>query len=148
MNQRLVTSASDVTADRLTTILRGAGHLRAGGVAEVAAQPHGDARTIEERTSAARLAVRYTPDARPALSRRLFLKCCRASIHGETSPRLMAMERREVMVMSRASSTTTTQAGTRPRWTIMTSAAMTISLSASGSRNFPTRLTSFRRRAR
>ncbi len=96
MNQRLVTSASDVTADRLTTILRGAGHLRAGGVAEVAAQPHGDARTIEERTSAARLAVRYTPDARPALSRRLFLKCCRASIHGETSPRLMAMERREV----------------------------------------------------
>ena len=38
--------------------------------------------------------------------------------------------------------TTTTQAGTRPSATMKTSTALTISLSASGSRNFPSMLTS------
>ena len=54
-----------------------------------------------------------------------------------TIPSLMAMVRSPVTMNSRAMMTMTTQAATRPRWTSITSAAMTMSLSASGSRNLP-----------
>ncbi len=59
-----------------------------------------------------------------------------------TSPCAEAMLRRPLIARSRAMSTTTTQAGTRPSATMNTSTAVTISLSASGSRNLPSVLTS------
>src|SRR5512140_2219198 len=58
-----------------------------------------------------------------------------------TIPSLIAMVRSPVTMNSRAITTMTTQAATRPRWTSITSAAITMSLSASGSRNFPITVT-------
>ena len=52
------------------------------------------------------------------------------------------------MMISRPSITSTIQAGTRPKGKIMIRAAMTISLSAIGSRNFPKTVTIPIRRAR
>ena len=57
-----------------------------------------------------------------------------------TSPSLEATLRRPVMENSRASSSTTSQASIRPMGTIQTRVAITRILSASGSRNFPSRL--------
>jgi hypothetical protein len=65
-----------------------------------------------------------------------------------TTPSLAAIERRPVMAISRARRRTTTQGAMRPIGTIQTSDAMTMSLSASGSRNFPRTLTRPRLRAR
>ena len=59
-----------------------------------------------------------------------------------TIPSLIAMVRSPVTMNSRAMITITTHAATRPRWTSITSAAITMSLSASGSRNFPITVTS------
>ena len=74
----------------------------------------------------------------------LYFPSCPAAM---TIPSLMAMVRRPVTMNSRAMIAMTTHACTRPRCTSITSAAITISLSASGSRNFPITVTRFRRRA-
>ena len=65
-----------------------------------------------------------------------------------TTPSLAAIERSPVIAMSRAKSSTTTHGAMRPMGTIHTSDAITMSLSASGSRNFPSTLTRPRLRAR
>ena len=70
------------------------------------------------------------------------------SLAAITSPSAEAMLRSPLMARSRAISTTTSQAGTRPSATMNTSTAVTISLSASGSRNLPSTLTWPRLRAR
>ena len=64
-----------------------------------------------------------------------------------TIPSLIAMVRSPVTMNSRAMTTMATQAATRPRCTSITSAAITMSLSASGSRNLPITVTRFLRRA-
>ena len=64
-----------------------------------------------------------------------------------TMPSLMAMVRRPFTAKSRAMRTMTTHAATRPRCTSITSAAIAMSLSASGSRNLPITVTRFSRRA-
>ena len=64
------------------------------------------------------------------------------SLAAITSPCAEAMLRRPLMARSRAISTTTTQAATRASATMKTSTAVTSSLSASGSRNLPSMLTS------
>jgi len=64
-----------------------------------------------------------------------------------TTPSLMAMVRSPLMRNSRARITTTTQTGTRPRRRSITRADKTMSLSASGSRNFPSVVILFETRA-
>jgi hypothetical protein len=63
------------------------------------------------------------------------------------SPSLDAIARRPVIDSSRDSSSTTNQPGIRPSSAPMTSVAMTMSLSAKGSRSLPMRLSWPRRRA-
>ena len=64
-----------------------------------------------------------------------------------TSPSLMASVRSPLMRNSRARISTTTQTGTRPSRTSITSAESTMILSASGSRNLPSVVTLFETRA-
>ena len=64
------------------------------------------------------------------------------------TPSLAATLRSAVTLNSRARSTTTAHAGMRPIGTIQTRHAMTMSLSASGSMNLPSTLTTPSLRAR
>ena len=70
------------------------------------------------------------------------------SLAAITRPCADAMLRSPLTARSRPINTTTTQAGTRPSATMKMSTASTVSLSASGSRNFPSMLTWPRLRAR